>query len=122
MGQDTLIGATSPGKQLGQLRPANTTAASLYSPGANTKTEVTHIVVVETSGNADSFRIFHDEDGTTYDETTALFFDEALAANTTRLIVFERGLWMRDSTGNLGVRTATANRLTFTAYGVEHEE
>ena len=122
MAGNELTAAVTPGKQLGQVRPADANAASLYSPSANVKTEITGIVVCETSAVADSFRIFHDEDGAVYDQTTALFFDEAIAANTTRLITFERGLWMRNPLGNLAIRAATGNALTFTAYGIEHEE
>ena len=32
-------------KQLGQLRPANTTAASVYSPGASTTTVIKTILI-----------------------------------------------------------------------------
>ena len=122
MAHENLIAATSPGKQLGQARPGNSTAVTIYSPGANVITEITHVIVVETSGNADTFRLFHDEDGTTYSEVTALFWDEAIAADTSRTITFERGVWMRDSSGNFAVRSATASRLTFTVYGIEPED
>ena len=81
-------------KQLGQLRPANTTAASLYSPGANTETIVKSILVCNTTGGAVTYRIFHDDDGTTYDENTALFWEMSLAANSTD--VLEVDLSMND--------------------------
>lgn len=104
-------------KQLGQLRPANTTAASIYSPAALTETIVKSIIVSNTSGAVAAYRIFHDDNGVTYDETTSLFWDISLAADMSDVI--EINLMMDDSTGNLAVRTDTNNALTFTCYGSE---
>lgn len=104
-------------KQLGQLRPANTTAASLYSPGASTQTIVDNIIICNTSGAPVTYRLFVDDDGTTYDATTALAWDIALAANSTD--VFEIKITMNNTNGNLAVRTNTANGITFTANGQE---
>lgn len=104
-------------KQLGQLRPANTTAASIYSPAANTVTQIKTIIVCNTTSSSASYRIFLDDDGTTYDESTALYWDISLPGNTTESI--EVNLAMDDSTGNLAVRTSSANALTFTAFGAE---
>ncbi len=103
-------------KQLGQLRPANTTAASLYSPTSG-NTIIKSVVVCNTSGVAATFRIFADDDGTTYDETTALYWDVAIAADTT--IQVDTFWAMNNSSGNLAVRTDTNNALTFTAFGTE---
>ena len=104
-------------KQLGQLRPANTTAASIYSPAANTTTTVRTIIVCNQSGAAAKYRIFLDDNGTTYDETTALFWDVPIAADSSD--VFDLVVEMNDSTGNLAVRTDTANALTFSVWGME---
>ncbi len=104
-------------KQLGQLRPANTTAASLYSPAASTTAIIKTIVICNTSGAAATFRIFQDDNGTTYDETTALFWDHTIAADTT--IQADVFLAMNNSSGNLAVRTGVGNALTFTCAGAE---
>jgi len=104
-------------KQLGQLRPANTTATSIYSPGANTNTDIKGIHIANTSGATAAYRLFHDDNGTTYDETTTLAWDVSLAAGET--INIDTLISMDDSTGNLAVRTDTANALTFTVYGAE---
>ena len=103
--------------QLGQSRPSGTTAASIYSPAASTQTIVSHVIIANTSGAAATFRLFHDDDGTTYDETTALAWDVAIAADET--VTFDTAIAMADSSGNLAVRTDTADALTFTAYGME---
>lgn len=104
-------------KQLGQLRPANTTAASLYSPGASTDAVVKAIVICNTSGADATARVFHDDDGTTYNETTALAWDLVIPADS--IVVLELFVAMSDDTGNVAVRTDTGNALTFTAYGSE---
>ena len=105
---------------LGQLRPANTTAASLYSPAANVIGIVESVHVCNQTGTAATYRIFIDNDGTTYDETTALEFDKSCPANNSAQHTFPpNGLPMADDAGNIGVRTGTANALTFTAWGYE---
>ena len=104
-------------KQLGQLRPANTTAASLYSPASATQSMIKSIVVCNTTSSAVKYRIFHDDDGTTYDQTTALFYDISLPANSSDVI--ELNILMDDSAGNIAVRTDTNNAITFTCYGPE---
>ncbi len=105
-------------KQLGQLRPANTTAASLYSPGAGVITRVMTLLICETAGAIAEFRVFVDDNGSVYDETTALFWNFVIAANGT-IRLRDLDIFMNDSTGNLGVRTDTNNALTFTAFGIE---
>ena len=110
------------GKCLGQLRPGDTNAASLYSPAAGINAEIETIIIAETGGTNRTFRIFHDDDGTTYDQTTALYYDVAINANTTKRLPDNGplGIWMRQSTGNLAVSSSFADALTFTVYGIEH--
>jgi len=102
-------------QQLGQLAPANTTAASLYSPGANEIAVIKTIVICNVTSVTAAFRIFVDDDGTTYDATTALFYDVSIGGNTT--VQLDTFYAMNDATGNLAVRTDTADSLTFTAFG-----
>ena len=110
-------------KQLAQSRPGDTNAVSAYSPGTRISTRISKIFVANTTGTAATFRLFLDVNGTTYDETTALYYDHSVAANDT-LIIPEGGgdldIWMVDSSGNLAVRTGTLSALTFTVYGEEH--
>jgi len=104
-------------KQLGQHRINSTTATSLYSPAASVTAIIKSIVVCNQSGGAATFRLFVDDDGTTFDETTAHFWDAPIAADTT--VTIDTFWPMNDSTGNLATRTSVANALTFTAYGAE---
>ena len=103
-------------KQLGQARPANTTAVSLVSPTGSEEISITEFTVCNTTALASTYRVFHDDDGTTYDETTALYFDVAIPANTTH--VFDKqSINLNDSDGNFAIATGTNNALTFTAWG-----
>jgi hypothetical protein len=104
-------------QQLGQARPANTTAVSIYSPASGINAVLKTIVIANTTGSSASYRIFHDDDGTTYDQSTALFYDVTIPANTSDVIELSGG--MNDSDGNFAVRTDTNNALTFTLYGSE---
>lgn len=105
--------------QLGQKRPANTTAVSIYSPRTEVVAEITSFIVTNNTGTAAKFRIFHDDNGTTYDQSTTLFFDETIPANQSRELI-ANSWWMRDSTGNIAVRTDTNSAITFTIYGKEY--
>ena len=102
---------------LGQVRnTTGGTAESIYSPGSGETGVIRTIVVCNTTMSADSFSIFLDNDGTTYDESTALYFDEGIAANET--IVISVYLPMNNSSGNLAVECATTNAVTFTVAGL----
>ena len=104
-------------RQLGVVRPANTTAVSVYSPGNNLIAIVDAIWICNQTGTAATYRLFHDDDGTTYDQTTALVYDTSLAANAT--IIIDEPIYMNNPNGNLGVRTGTNSALTFIVYGRE---
>ena len=102
-------------KQLGQLRPSNTTAASVFSPSERDRYIVKTIVICNVTSSTATYRIFHDEDSNTYNETTALAWDIPLAGNSS--YVWEIEIYLNDPSGNLGVRTGTADALNFTVYG-----
>ena len=104
-------------KQLGQAAPANTTAVSIYSPASGINAILKTLVIANNTASAVKYRVFHDDDGTTYDESTALFYDVELNANSTDVIPLNAGI--SDSDGNIAVRTETADALTFTLYGSE---
>ena len=104
-------------KQLGQLRPANATAASLYSPGASTTTIIKSIVVCNVTASDLTFRLFLDDNGTTYDETTALFYDTIIEGNST--VQVDTYYAMNNTAGNLAFRSSSGNALTATCSGAE---
>ena len=102
---------------LGQVRPADTTAASVYSPASSATWIGKNLTVCNTSGSATTFRVFHSASGTTYDETTALLWEHPIAAATT--VQITSLMAGNVSTGNVGVRSGAGNALTFTFYGAE---
>jgi len=103
-------------RQLAQSRPSDTAAASIYTPGDGVQAVVKTIIICNQSAGAAAFDIFHDDDGTTFDETTQLYDAETLTASTTRVLSDE--LYV-DSSGNIGVRSDTTSAITFTLYGDE---
>ena len=113
--------ATGLYRQLAQARPSGTSAASIYTPGTNKTAKVTLIVLCNTTGSAATFSIYHDTDGTTYSEATALYFEQSLAANTTLLVPLdiEATIFMNDGTGNIGFKQGTSEAITVTLYGIE---
>jgi len=106
------------GSQLAQVRPSGTTATLAYTP--TIRTEITAIFVANTTGSAAAFSIYHDDDGSTYDATTALYEAVQVPANTTTVIRSEGvGSGICVSTGGkVAVKSGTGNALTFTFYGV----
>ena len=97
-------------KQLGQARPTNTDAVSIFSPAAGES--VVGFVTVSNNGvvKADA-SIFVDNDGTTYDATTRVAFFKVQP----KLKPFKIGpICMNNSNGNLAVKTSAASALTFT--------
>ncbi len=104
-------------KQLGQARENSTNAVSVYSPGASTTAIIKAIVVCNQTANNETFRIFIDDDGTTYDQTTALFYDVSILANST--VEIEGWFPMNNSSGNIAYRSSTANALTISVFGAE---
>jgi len=103
-------------KLLGQARENSTNAVSVYSPDASQEVIIKSIIIANTSGAAATVRIFHDDDGTTYDESTAIAWDVAIPANS----VWDRGmtLCMNNAAGNIAYRSSVANSLTISIYGV----
>lgn len=104
------------GQLLGQSRPGNTTAVTIYSPDSGVHTRITRVIVCNTASTSQKFRIFLHNTGTTYDETTALFWDIVTPTDTT--VEIEGDWWMTNSSGNLAVRTDSASAFTFSIFGI----
>lgn len=106
------------GSQLGQARPANTSAVSIYSPAASTETRLKQLIIANTGTVAATYRVFIDDDGTTYDATTAIAWDAPIAVGSEPQII-DLDQYMNDSTGNIAVRASVADTVTFTLSGLE---
>ena len=105
-------------KQLGQLAPVNDTAASLYSPPSGAESVIREFLVCNTTSSEVTYSIFNDDDGTTYTNVTALYFNIKIPGNHTHEYT-EKSIVLNNSNGNFAVKTETANALTFTAWGQE---
>lgn len=104
-------------KQLGQARDNDTDAHSVYSPGAKVTAIITTIVLANTSDSTAAIRVFIDDDGTTYNQTTAIAYDILIARGASEIIM---GFFpMSNPSGNLAYQQGTANAITITAFGVE---
>ena len=104
-------------KQLGQLRQADTTATSVYSPSQGKMVIIKTIVIANTSGADATVRLFLDDDGTTYTEVTALAWDVLVPADS--VVQFDGAYTMNNESGNFAYRTSVGDALTITLFGVE---
>jgi len=114
--------------QLAQVRPAGTTAVLGYEnpvppQGRGLNTEITLVVVCNTTGSAANFSVYHDNDGDTFDQTTALYYGKSLAANETLFLSIpspNSGVAVKAG-GKIGVQSSVANALTFSLYGITQQ-
>jgi hypothetical protein len=106
-------------KMLGQLRPANTTAAAVYTKAQDSKVWLDRLFICNTTGIDATCRVFVDEDGSTYDETTAIAFDKVVPLDDYITINFDGKAYLDTTSGTVGVATGTNDALTFTLFGQE---
>lgn len=104
-------------KHLAQARENSTSAVSVYSPPANTKTIIKNITVCNQTGATVACSIFLDNDGTTYDQSTALVYGRPIYAYDSLIL---DTYWVMDNdAGNLAYQSDAANALTITLSGAE---
>jgi len=111
-----LAGMSSTNKQLGQA-VATTTATSIYSPAASTETVIKQITVCNTSNSIVKLSLFKDDDGTTYDTTTAVKYEQDVPAKSTEL--WDVYFCMNNSAGNFAIEAGASGSLTVTLDGIE---
>jgi len=102
-------------KQLGQSRDNDTSTHAVYTPSSVTGIIKT-ITLANTSGSAANIRVFIDNDGTTYDQSSALLYDTSIPANSTVVVT---GYWIVENGGNVAYQQGTANAVTITVDGAE---
>jgi hypothetical protein len=103
-------------KILGQLAPADTADANLYTVPASTQTVVSTISITNDTTASATFRIYIRKAGAAAAALNALYFDTPLAANSTLLVTSGLTLGVGDI---ITVRSGTANAFTFQAFGSE---
>tara|TARA_R100001377_G_C3186665_1_gene108822 strand:+ start:242 stop:586 length:345 start_codon:yes stop_codon:yes gene_type:complete len=107
----------SKARQLGQVKPSNTNATLLFSPTDNKPYRITAISVVNNGGGAVATEIYHDVDGTTWDSTTVIA-KQSTATDLSEVLLQDLGVSGRYAAGSIAVKSSTANRATFTIYGI----
>ena len=106
-------------KQLAQLRPMELNMITLYSSGVGKRTAIRNFEICNTTNLPAIFSIFLDTDGVTFDETTALHYEQPIPAKTT--VTLRKELFMEENTsGSVGLKTNTIDALTFTMNGEEY--
>ena len=100
---------------LAQSRPAGTAAASLFSQGYDDRVEIDTLHICNVTGSSVNVSVFHDADGTTFDQTTAIIYQYPLAANGWIDIDELVGEWTADA--SIGIQVSVADAATFTLYG-----
>ena len=103
-------------KILAQAR-GQSTIATAYSPAAGGRTVIDTIIVTNTSGTSVDYQLCVDDDGTTYDETTAIAWN--VPGGDGNVTVYEVMIPLPNSTGNIAIMSATNDAHTFTIIGEE---
>jgi hypothetical protein len=103
-------------KTLGQVAPADTNNADVYTVPSATQAVVSSIVVCNTTSSATTFRVFQRLNGAAAGTSNAIVYDQSIPANSTTSI--ETKITM-DAADVLTVRSAVGNALTFTVNGSE---
>ena len=102
-------------KVLGQLDVSATTITTLYTVPDLTQTTVSSLVVCNRSGSGITFRVSVHVNGAGADDKQFIFYDEDLAATTTRTVVIGMCLGQKDV---VKVYSSAAN-VSFNLFGVE---
>jgi len=102
-------------KVLGQLDVSATTITTLYTVPDLTQTTIRSLVVCNRSGSGITFRVSVHVNGAGADDKQFIFYDEALAATTTRTVVIGICLGQKDV---VKVYSRAAN-VSFNLFGVE---
>lgn len=103
-------------KVLGQARPADTNVADLYTVPTGGQVVVSTITVANTTSSIATFDIYVRPDGAAAGPATAVAFGTKAAASTTTALTL--GI-TADAGDIISVKSATANAVTFTAFGLE---
>lgn len=104
-------------KVLGQIRPADTNVADLYTVPLGAQVVISTIAITNTTSVAATCDIYVRPDGTDAAGVgNALVYGTNIGANST--VTMTVGI-TADSTDVISIKSGTADSLTFTAFGLE---
>ncbi len=104
-------------KMLGQVRPSSTVAEQIYSPERAGK--LRGFYITNTTDSTVTASIFINNEGTTYDESTAILWDTIIPAGEPVEVEMIDGLVLNNPSASVGVKSSSGNALTFTLWGAE---
>jgi|TARA_Y100001951_G_C11163759_1_gene196274 hypothetical protein len=102
-------------KVLGQLDPSATTATTLYTVPNLTFTTVSSLVICNRTGSGVTYRVSVRVAGASADDKQYIFYDKALAANSTDAHVI--GITLNQA--DVVTIYASGTNLSFSLFGVE---
>lgn len=106
--------------ELGQVHLTTTTATNVLQAAANEAWLIRQMIITNTAGAVNTISLYHDKDGTTYDNTTVLIKGATLATggieNIDDIIIP-----LENSTGSIGLSTNKSD-LTVTFWGIKLAE
>lgn len=100
--------------QIAQHRENSINPVSIYSVDQG-RTAQCFLKLANLTDDFVFVRVFHDENGSTYDASTAIVWDMPIANGQ---ILEVDHIFMNNSAGNLAYRTDTANSINATLYGI----
>lgn len=100
--------------QLSQSRVTNTSPLSIYQSSISQTVQL-FIKIANVSSGPAFLRVFHDQNGSTYDQDTAIVYD--LKLNPGELLELDH-IFVNNPSGNIAYRSSVASALTATVYGV----
>tara|TARA_R110002074_G_scaffold144499_3_gene292217 strand:- start:16379 stop:16714 length:336 start_codon:yes stop_codon:yes gene_type:complete len=102
-------------RQLAQARPTDTAAVSVWTPTEAAPYRIVLVSICNVTTSSVDVSLFHDVDGTTYDESTALVWKHTLVAG--EILCYESEISDYRAAGNLAVQSSVSNAATFSVYG-----
>jgi len=100
--------------QLAQARENSTSAVSVYQSNVGETVQV-FLKIANVSAGAADVSVYHDQNGTTYDQSTALVY--ALELTPGELLELDH-IFVNNPSGHIAYQSSVANALTITVYGV----
>lgn len=95
-----------------QLTVDTAVAIELYRPTASTRLQ--QIVFLNRDVSARAVSLYHDIDGSDFDDSTLILKDESIASGGR--FVFDEPLLL-DSNGTLGIKVSAADKINVVGYG-----
>ena len=103
-------------KVLGQVAPADTNNADLYTVPENTQTTVSSLVACNLTGNTPNLRVAVRPLGASVENEHYIYYGKVMAANDSIFIII--GITLSDG-DVITVKSSAANEIAFSLFGVE---